>query len=168
MGKSVAFGCVVDHDRRFLDQAARLLLSLRWYGGRAADAPFYLVTLTDLPASADAFFRRHGAHIHRSRPFHEENPHIPSNKLRLFELPELAAYDVVVLIDCDTVVVQDPSDHLAIDGIGAKLADGPTVTHEQLLRVLPVVRARRRIELLRRGEQRQNRDERALSLRDSG
>ena len=142
MRKSVAFGCVVDQDQRFLHQAARLLLSLRWYGGRVAHAPFFLVALMELPARADAFFRRHGARIHRSTPFDEENPgnaHIPSNKLRLFELPELAAYDVFVLIDCDTVIVQDPYDYLAIDGIGVKLADAPTVTHEQLQQVLDIL-----------------------------
>jgi len=139
---SVAFGCVVDNLDKFRYQAARLLLSLRWNGGRLANAPFYVVSTAYMPKTICDFFQRHGATIHVRAPFDEINPgntHIPSNKLRLFEVPELEKHEYVVLIDCDTIIVQDPFDYLIVEGIGAKLADLPTVKDEQLLNVLDIL-----------------------------
>ena len=139
---SVAFGCVVDNLNKFRYQAARLLLSLRWNGGRLANAPFYVVTTVVMPKTVCDFFQRHGAIIHICQPFDETNPdnaHIPPNKLRLFEVPDLEQHDYVVLVDCDTIIVRDPIDYLMVEGVGAKLADLPTVKDDQLLNVLDLL-----------------------------
>jgi len=144
---SIAFGCVVDVPDQFRYQAARLLLSLRWNGGRVAGAPFFLLSTAPLTGDAGDFFTRHGAITRQCRPFDEVNPgnaHIPSNKLRLFEIPELEFFDRVVLIDCDTIIVRDPTEHLRADGISAKLADIPTISDEQLHMVLEILGIERR------------------------
>lgn len=134
----LAFGCVVDDKRIFHYQAARLLLSLRWNGGSLANAPLYVVFIGETSPDEEAFFDRHGALIHTAKPFDSDsgNAHIPSNKLRLFDIDSIERHDHLVLIDCDTIITRDPSEHLAVDGIGAKLADVPTITHQQLREVL--------------------------------
>ena len=131
--KSVAFSCVVDRDARFLYQAARLLLSLRWFGGKLSDADFYLTSTARLPENALRFFERNGATIQICEPFDVSNPNIPSNKLRGLEIGELSRYAHVALIDCDTLVVQDPSNFFEVEGIGIKIADLPTVSDKQLM-----------------------------------
>jgi hypothetical protein len=45
----------------------------------------------------------------------------------------------VVLIDCDTIIVRDPSPWLNVTGIAAKIADFPTVKLEELQRVFDYV-----------------------------
>jgi hypothetical protein len=39
-------------------------------------------------------------------------------------------YDTVMLLDCDTIIVQDPGEYLDKDIFRAKIADGPTMPHE--------------------------------------
>jgi hypothetical protein len=53
--------------------------------------------------------------------------HPPSNKLRFLELDIVRDYDHVVLLDCDTVVVQDPSEYFLEECFQAKIADTNTV-----------------------------------------
>ena len=50
-----------------------------------------------------------------------------SNKVRFFELPELACYETAVLLDCDVALVQDPTPYLAQPSLQLMLADLPTV-----------------------------------------
>jgi SAM-dependent methyltransferase len=56
--------------------------------------------------------------------------HPQSNKLRFLELPEIAAYDTVMLLDCDTIVVQDPSVYIDGQSLQARMAGYPTVPYE--------------------------------------
>lgn len=132
---STAFSCVIDHDPRFAFQAARLLLSLRWFGGNLSEAPFFLLSIGKLPAEAEEFFIRHGAILRFCDPFDPSQPNITSNKLRGLEPAELEVFEHVVLIDGDIIVARDPSNHLSVGGVGLKLADVPSVKDELLLKI---------------------------------
>lgn len=129
---SVAFSCVIDRDPRFVFQAARLLLSLRWFGGRLSNAPFYLCSTSKLSAEAKDFFIRHGCRLSYCEPFDSRRPLIPSNKLRGLEISDLKKFEHVILIDSDILIVQDPSHYCAVIGVGLKIADLPTVEDEIL------------------------------------
>ncbi len=130
MNRDLLVGCVVDANPKYIDQAARLLLSLRWFGGQAAQADFLACVVGRLPPPAEAFFRRHGAEVVEVARVDAE--HGPSNKLRFLEQERLDHYQRILLLDCDTLVVQDPTPWLGIEGIGLKVADMATVTPAQL------------------------------------
>lgn len=126
----LVIGCVAEADDKYLDQAARLLLSLRWFGGRVADADFLLCVVGRFPPPERTFFERHGARI--LEVDRVDAGHGPSNKLRFLEQSLLDDYDRILLLDCDTLVVRDPSPWLDGEGIGVKVADMPTLTSDQL------------------------------------
>lgn len=130
---NVVFTCITEPTGKYLDQSARLLLSLRWFGGDLARSRFVLGTTGTLPDDAARFFDRFGgevAVVERFDPSHGE-----SNKISLIGSSVLEGHDVVALLDCDTVIVRDPSRWLSPRGIAAKPADVATVKHEQLTRV---------------------------------
>ncbi len=124
----IAIGCAADNNDKFLSQALRLLQSLRWFGGEMAGANFFLCAIDNLAPEYEREFERLGAFVRVAERFSDLHPH--SNKLRLLELPEIAFYDTFILLDCDTVVTQDPWPFL--DGIAfqAKIADLPTVSND--------------------------------------
>lgn len=124
----VAVGCVSDNKPKFLSQALRLLQSLRWFGGSMAGANFFLCVVDEVDPDYAREFERYGAIVRVVERFSDVHPH--SNKLRLLELPELSSYDTVILLDCDTAIVQDPWPFLDGSVFQAKIADMPTVPHE--------------------------------------
>jgi hypothetical protein len=126
----LVIGCVTEPVAKYLQQAARLLLSLRWFGGKIANAPFILCTTGELSTGTEAFFAKYGAQIILIDRFSED--HGPSNKLRFFELGLLDEYEHILLLDCDTIIVRDPSQFLETTGLSLKIADVPTVTTEEL------------------------------------
>jgi hypothetical protein len=126
---SLVIGCVTEPVPKYLQQAAILLLSLRWFGGRIADSAFILCTTGQLTKESESFFQKYGAKIVLVDRFCKE--HGPSNKIRFLELSLLDEWDQILLLDCDTVIVQDPSEYLHTTGLSAKIADHPTVTSEQ-------------------------------------
>jgi len=134
--RAVVLVTVVDRDERFVLQAARLLLSLRWFGGTLAHAAFVLCSIGELDREWVSFFRRHGASVHCCSPFDPSQPNITSNKLRGLEAPGLDQFEQIVLIDCDTLIVQDSSRFCVVDGVGIKIADHATVSDEKLRRAL--------------------------------
>jgi hypothetical protein len=126
----VVFTCITEPTKKFLDQSARLLMSLRWFGGSVGNARFVLGTTGPIPQEALKLFRRYGAEIVTIQRYAAN--HGPSNKIALLQSPALAGHDVVVLIDCDTIIVQDPTPWLEVAGIAAKIADFPTVSDAEL------------------------------------
>ena len=130
MPADVLFCCVTEPEKKFLEQSARLLMSLRWFGGSVAQCHFVLGCTGSVPAEAAALFHRYRAEIISVRSY--DTRHGPSNKIALLASPELAGCEFVVLLDCDTLIVQDPSTWLEPIGISAKTADLPTVSDNQL------------------------------------
>lgn len=132
-GKKIVFGCVTDQKPRFLEQAVRLVASLRWFGGEVAESLFVVAAVDGMPAPYETKLKRLGADIRAVKRFDER--HGPSNKLRFLEFFDLESFDTVALLDCDTIMVQDPLAFLPESGFAAKPADLPTVTTQQFNRI---------------------------------
>ena len=132
---SLVIGCVTEPVPKYLQQASRLLLSLRWFGGKIADSPFILCTTGILSVETELFFKKYGAKIVLVDRFSQA--HGPSNKIRFLELDLLDEWDQILLLDCDTVIVQDASEFLFTSGLSAKVADLATVTTAQFQDLFP-------------------------------
>lgn len=143
----LAVGCVADSSPKFLDQALRLLRSWRWYAGPHADAQFHVCVVEDVSPPYRHAFEQHGAQVHVVNRFMDRHP--TSNKLRFFDLADAKQADRVLLLDCDTIVVQNPERLFSGDGLTAKIADVATVSLELFERLfsrfgMPMPRADQR------------------------
>ncbi len=121
-------GCVADNNATYLGQALRLLRSWRWFAGSYSDAPFCVCVVDEVSMESRLAFERLGARVHVVPRFAERHP--TSNKIRFFSVPDLHEFDRVVLLDCDTVVVQPPHGLFGRPGLTAKIADVDTVSLE--------------------------------------
>jgi hypothetical protein len=130
----LAIGCVAEPTAKYLDQAERLLQSWRWFAGRYAKADFHVCVVGDVAVSDRARYEKYGAHVRCVSRFSAH--HAASNKLRFVELAEAANADRVVLLDCDTIVVQEPSELFDGEPLIAKMADVATVPTAVLHRIL--------------------------------
>lgn len=130
---TIAVGCVAEPSAKYLAQAERLLQSWRWYAGRWADAPFDVCIVGEVPPEVRAWCERLGARVHAVRRFSDR--HAASNKLRFLELAATRDAGRVVLLDCDTLVVQPPDELFAGEALVAKIADVATVPSDVLARV---------------------------------
>jgi len=126
-------GCVAENDPRFLDQALRLLQSIRWFGGAMADARVRICVAGELGRSFRQEFEHYGAEV-RIVP-RLQGHHRVANQPQLF--PEVWETDreMLLLLACDTVVVQDPRPWMRRDSLQARIAPLPTVTPEIFERV---------------------------------
>ena len=128
-------GCVADNTPKYLDQALRLLQSWRWFAGSLADAQFHVCVIDGVSAEYRQKYERYGAQVHAVPRFSSAHP--PSNKLRFLELPLFEDSGRIILLDCDTVIVQEPVEMLCVEDFSAKIADLPTVTHDVFERLFP-------------------------------
>ncbi len=105
-------------------------MSLRWFGGSLAQARFVLGCTGPVPREALELFEHYRAEIEMIERYDLAHGH--SNKIALLGSPILAGHDIVVLLDCDTLVVQDPAPWVDPNAVAAKLADLPTVSLVEL------------------------------------
>ena len=119
-------GCVADNNPKYLGQALRLLQSWRWFAGSLAGADFHVCVVGHVEQSWLQSYKRYGAVIHNVSCFDER--HLPSNKLRFLELPDVVRAERAILLDCDTLVVQEPVQLLESHDFLAKIADHATVS----------------------------------------
>lgn len=122
---SIVVGCVADATAKYLDQAERLLRSWRWFAGPYADAEFHVCVVAGASGGIADRYKRLGAQVHAVSRFADGHP--PSNKLRFLELDAARRAERVVLLDCDTIIVQPPHELFAGGGLTAKIADVGTV-----------------------------------------
>ena len=128
--RGVVFGCVAEPTPRFYGQALRLLQSIRWFGGALAGADVFVCFVGEPDPDRRAELEALGAQVRLVELFSPLNRY--SNKVRFFELPELARYETAVLLDCDVALVQDPTPYLAQPALQLMLADLPTVPSARL------------------------------------
>ncbi|MBK7792759.1 MAG: hypothetical protein IPJ62_09745 [Betaproteobacteria bacterium] len=130
---TLAIGCVAEPTAKYLDQAERLLQSWRWFAGRYANADFHVCVVGDVAARDRARYEKYGAHVRGVSRFSAR--HAASNKLRFLELAEVRDAERVVLLDCDTIVVQEPVELFRGEPLIAKMADVATVPTAVLHRI---------------------------------
>lgn len=121
-------GCVTENTPKYLSQSLRLLQSVRWFGGNIANAAFRVCAIESIDPSFKSQFEKYGATVHIVPRFDASCP--VANKIRFLQQKDVLAYDTVMLLDCDTVVVQDPSSYLTGEVFRAKIADMPTMPHD--------------------------------------
>jgi hypothetical protein len=124
----ILVGCITENNPKYLAQALSLVQSLRWFGGSMAGANIMVCIVDDANPEYVAEFKKWGAFVRVVPRFSYFHPQF--NKLRLFDLPDVYAYDTIMLMDCDTIIVQDPSPFITGDTFQARIADRPTVTRD--------------------------------------
>src|SRR5437667_11656152 len=105
-------------------------MSLRWFGGSLAQARFILGCTGPIPQQALELFDDYQAEMITVERYDPAHGH--SNKIALLGSSIFARHDIVVLLDCDTGLVQDPARWLNRYVVGTKLADAPTVSLAEL------------------------------------
>src|SRR5262249_21555519 len=70
---------------------------------------------------------RYGAEVRAVERFHAGSP--AANRLRFFEEAWAEDRELLLVLDCDTLVVRDPLPLLARGSLQAKVEDRPTVPH---------------------------------------
>ncbi|MBV9495339.1 MAG: sulfotransferase [Acidobacteria bacterium] len=124
----VVVGLLTENTTRMLAQAIRLLRSIRWFGGELAKSRIVVCGVGPLEPTAQQTLEDLGAEVRTVARFHPANPTGNRHSLiaELLDAPE----DVLFLIDCDTIVMQDPLPYLNADAFLAKIASTPTVNDE--------------------------------------
>ena len=133
LGARCLVGCVAENNATYRWQAARLVRALRWFGGSMAAARVRVCVVDAVEPGARAELESLGAEVRIVPRFLARNPF--ANKLQLFLEPDWADAELVLLCDCDTVILRDPRPFLRGDVFQAKIADLPTVTDAVFARV---------------------------------
>jgi hypothetical protein len=133
LSEKIVIGCVAENNYKFLSQALRLVRSVRWFGGALEGADIIVCVVEGVDPGYRRAIESLGAAVRIVPRFDPTNPLF--NKIQLFRLPDLALYDTLLYLDCDTIVVRDPSPFLTSSVLRIKIADVPTVPTEALERV---------------------------------
>lgn len=120
-------GCVAENNKKYQTQALRLVQSIRWFGEAMAGANIFVCMVDEADPEFVKELEKWGVYVRIVKRFSISHP--PSNKLRLFELPEVSSYDTIMLLDCDTIIVQDPSPFIDGNHFQAEMAAGLTVPY---------------------------------------
>ena len=144
-------GCVTENDARYLDQTLRLVQSIHWFGGELAKARRMVCAIEGIDAAARSRLEALGCEVRVVRRFHPANG--TSNRMRLIEEALATGCEMLLSLDCDTVVARDPLPLLRRETL-AKTEDLPTVTHDVFERLfqhygVPLPPADRRMRFTR-------------------
>ena len=129
--EKILFGCVAENNHKFLSQALRLVRSVRWFGGTLKDVDIVVCVVDEIDPRYERVLDLLGARIRIVSRFDPANPLF--NKIEAFRVPDLDQYDILLFLDCDTVVVQDPAPFLNSEFLQVKVADVPTVPSDLLV-----------------------------------
>ena len=125
---SVVIGCVAENNSKYLAQALRLVQSIRWFGGKISSAKIVVCVVDGINSIYKMELQRYSADIRIVERY--SNIHPQSNKLKFLQQPDLKEYQTILLLDCDTVVIQDPTRYFTTEHFCAKIADGPTISSQ--------------------------------------
>jgi hypothetical protein len=126
-------GCVAENDPRSLGQALRLVQSIRWFGGAMAGAQVMVCVVGGLDPGFRQVFEGYGAEVRIVDPIHPRNR--AASKLQFFPEAWDSDREMLLLLDSDTVVVQDPLPWMRRGSFQARIAPLPTVSPEVFERV---------------------------------
>ncbi|MGC8712910.1 MAG: hypothetical protein ACP5RH_11005 [Leptodesmis sp.] len=96
-------------------------MSWRQFGGRLAQCRFVICVAGGIPPGYAASLAPWFPELVAVDPFLSAHP--PSNKLRFLLMPLVRSYARVILLDCDTVILQEPLSLLEETPLLAKMAD---------------------------------------------
>ncbi len=116
----ILFSCVTDSSPECLPVVENLVFSLRQFGGSCRDAPFVVNFVGHVPDTAARALSELCAEARCVEPMLGRDT---ANKLRMLELHQSFSFDVLVALDCETVVLSDPRPHIPVSAIGAKPVD---------------------------------------------
>src|SRR5258705_11268218 len=128
VSNAIVVGCVTEDTPKYLGQTLRLLQSIRWFGGALAQAHVVVGAVERIDARARRALEAYGADIRIVPRFEPRNG--SANRLQLFAELRKRKEQHFLMLDCDTIVVRDPSPLLKRNVFHAKIAPFPTVTHE--------------------------------------
>ncbi len=131
--RDLLVGCVAEDNPKYLEQACRLVRSIRWFGGGLAQARLLVCAVEGIADSARQELESYGAEVRVVRRFHEKNG--SANRLRFFEEAWDMERELLLVLDCDTLVVRDPLPLLRPGRLQAKIEALPTVTHDVFVRL---------------------------------
>jgi hypothetical protein len=128
----VTVACVTENHPAWFSRVVNLVWSVRTFGGRLADTRIVVCVVDDCEPRFARELERFDADV---RIVPSVDPVIRyANKLRMFEQQDID--DVLLALDCDTVVVGDPSDFIPNGAIGLKPVDRNYLSQEQWRRLL--------------------------------
>src|SRR5262245_30974234 len=116
-----------------MEQALRLVRSIRWFGGELAGARLLVCVVEGSTPAARQELESLGAEVRAVRRFHPGNG--SANRLRFFEEAVESGCETFLVLDCDTLVVRDPLPLLQRGRLQAKIESLPTVTHDVFVRL---------------------------------
>jgi len=115
------FTCLGEDEPLWHERVLNLLLSLRTFGGRQAQAPFVACFVGGVDETARRLLERLEAEVRVVQPVKGLARH--ANKLRMLEMGSRTDFDVLVALDCDVVITGDVSPWLGTKAIGLKPVD---------------------------------------------
>src|SRR3954454_15005329 len=127
--------CVAENRADFRSKVENLLLSRAAFGGQLRDAPFVVCVVDRVDAATRRAYEDLGATVRTVPPLGLDG-HGLANKLRMFDLAEDDPFDVLLGLDCDTVIVGDASQELgSVAGVNVAPADHNPLTPSEWLRL---------------------------------
>jgi hypothetical protein len=129
----VLIGLLTENTPKLLSQAVRLLRSIRWFGGGLARSRVIVCGVGPLETRAQAALLALGAEVRTVTRFHAGNPAANRHQLLASVLGEPER--LLLLLDCDTLITEDPLPFLGDDAFQAKVAPFPTITDEVFARL---------------------------------
>ena len=125
--------CVAEDTPAWAEKVRLLSLSIRRFGGALADAPFIANFVGSTNSAKIAGLDRLGVDVRRVLPLDARCPW--ANKLRMLEMPEILDCDVLLALDCDTLVMGDVRPLLSVDALCA-VSEIPTPLPERGWRIV--------------------------------
>ncbi|MEX2624535.1 MAG: hypothetical protein WD651_12510 [Acidimicrobiia bacterium] len=116
----VLFACVSENGENWHREVTNLVLSVRRFGGKLSKAPFVVNFVETVEPAYSADLEALGAEIRIVDRFDARIP--TSNKLRMLQLVDSYEFDVLLALDCDTIVMGDLSE---IIGSGVSIQAKP-------------------------------------------
>lgn len=133
MTHSLLFSCVAENNARFATLVENLAISVRTFAGEHREAPVVALFVDSIEGEFRARLQRLAVDVEIVPRVAGGNP--LANKQRMLELHERHEFEVLLGLDCDTIVVADPGKWADRDRIGAKAADYGHLTDQEWRRM---------------------------------
>jgi hypothetical protein len=102
--------CLGENTPEFHFRIITLFKTIKSYGGQLARAKFIAIFVERVDTIVKEYLISMGVQVNIVKPF-ENKLQRHCNKIRMLELEE--SYDILIALDCDTVVTRDFSSHLS-------------------------------------------------------